>query len=103
MDDKEREERVKMVKTTGAAVAVLLTVLSVSLIFLGASVSEPGETKFTLLIISAGAGILAAILVMMTFWRIEKIKSRRSLVIGAVCMMLSIAVMLTLALVSLLN
>lgn len=103
MDDKERAERIKLVKTTGVAIAVVLTVLSACLIFLSMSVSQPGETRFTLLIISAVAGILAAVSVMMTFWRIEKIKSRKSLIIGSACIMVSVAAMLTLALVSLLN
>lgn len=103
MDDKERVERVKMVKSTGMAITVLLVVLSACMIFLGTAISEPGEIRFTLLMISAGAGVLAAVFVLLTFWRVEKLKSRRTLFIGAACMTLSVAAMLTLALVSLLT
>lgn len=103
MDDKERAERVKMVKMTGMAIAVLLAVLSVSMIIMGVTISQPGENKFTFLMISGGAGILAVVSVIMTFLRIEKIKSRKSLIIGSACIMASVAAMLTLALVSLLN
>lgn len=85
------------------AIAVLLAVLSVCMIFMGVTISQPGENKFTLLMISGGAGILAVVSVIMTFWRIEKIKSRKSLVIGSACIMVSVAVMLVLALVSLLT
>lgn len=103
MDDEERAERIKLVKMTGVAVALILTVLSACLIFLGTSISEAGENRFTLLMISAGAGILAAVSVVMTFLRIEKMKSRKSLVIGGACIMVSVAAMLVLALVSLLT
>lgn len=101
MTEEERREQIKFVKTTGIAVMAIMTLLSAVIVFLGILISEPGERRFTMLMISAGAGILSVISSGLTFLRIDKIKSRGALVAGVVCMSVSITVMLILALIGL--
>lgn len=102
MTEEERNEQIKLVKITGIVIMVIMGLLSASMIILGMSISKAGERRFTLLMISAGAGILTVILSGLTFLRIDRIKSRGALMTGGACTLVSIAVMLATALVSLL-
>lgn len=102
MTEEERKEQINLVKVTGIVIMVIMGLLSVSMVILGMSISKAGERRFTLLMMSAGAGALTVILSGLTLLRVDRIKSRRALMIGGACMLVSIVVMLVLALVSLL-
>ena len=103
MTEEERREQIKLIKAMGIAVMAIMTLISAGLAVLGILTSEPGASRFTMLMISAGAGVLSAAASGLTFLRIDKIKSRGVLTAGVACMFVSIAVMLIFALKALLS
>ncbi len=103
MTEEERRERIKLIKATGIAIMVTITIISVGLAALGILTAQPGTSQFSMLMIAGGAGILSVISSGLTFLRIDKIKSRGALIAGVACMFVSIAAMLIFALTALLS
>ena len=103
MEDEEREMQIKSVKITGIVVMAVMILMSISLVVLGATFFSTDIKRFVLFIVSAGAGVITAAATGLTLVRVDKLKSRKSLMIGGACMLLSIIAMLVLALIALLK
>ncbi len=102
-EQEERKMQIKSVKMTGIVVMSAMVLLAVSFVILGVTVSAQYPQRLAFLIAAAGAGLLTAVATGLTLLRVDKLKSRRSLMIGGGCMLLGLAVMLTLALIGLLS
>lgn len=102
MTDEELKERIKLCKMSGTVIIVVAMLFAASMVVLGATLSEPGQSRFTMLMISAAGGALTALFAGLTFLRINRLKSRKSLNLGYAGLIVSVLVMIVMALVSLL-
>lgn len=103
MTEEERAERINLIRGTGIVVMVVMALMSMCMVIMGVTVSSVGESRFTMFMLSAGAGALTVIATGFTLLRIDKIKSRGGLMAGGACMIVSILAMLILALIALLG
>ena len=101
MDDEERKEQIKLVKTAGIAVAVIMLVLAASIIVLATTLSSAGERQFILLMISAGLCVVTAVLAVFALVRIAKVKSRKAWLVCCIGMLAALPAMMVTAVASL--